>query len=473
MNNKKITKTGTYVITTLETLIFSLFWYLDYNDGMFQTLKVQGFYSCLILWLMIYLWLCSLYRAFSFASTSVGETVFSQFISFGLADFVLYIVCVLLRREIVSLWSGIGCVFCQVGIAIVAIIIIKRILMVKMSPDKTVVFYGTTYSEFTAGQFVERLLSKYSHMFAITDIVFDNHDDKAIFKSIDNHDRVILLGVNYEHRKEIAKYCIDHHKVFYFVPEIEEIVFMSCDTKNLLDTPLKRYSFNSERFGYLFVKRGFDIVLSLILILLLWPIMLFIAIAIRLEDHGPAVFKQLRVTKDEKTFYMYKFRSMVMDADDVNKYGVRPTTDNDPRITHVGRFLRSVRMDELLQLFNILKGEMSFVGPRPERIEHVKKYEADLPEFKYRHMVRGGLTGYAQVFGKYNTSAEDKLKLDLLYIMNASLFTDLQLFLLTIRTVFQKESTDGFGIEQANTMNEGVTRRMVSIDEKSNACFWN
>ena len=229
MNNKLITKTGGLFIAISQLLLFSITWYLDYNDIIFHTYRERGLYACIFIWLIIYLWLCSLYKAFSFASTSVGETVFSQFISFGLADLTLYIVCILLQRKYVSLMSGAFCVICQLGVACFSIIYIKRLLMKKMIPYRTVVIYGPTYSETIAKHFAKRLLQKYSHMFSITDIVFDSNDFGKLFVSIDEHERVILLGVNYEHRKEIAKRCIDTHKVFYFVPEIEEIVFMNCD----------------------------------------------------------------------------------------------------------------------------------------------------------------------------------------------------------------------------------------------------
>lgn len=456
MNNKKVTKTGIFLLVMLEFLFFGLVWYLDYIDKMFFTYKTHGYYSCVLIWLVIYLSLCSLYRAFSFASTPVGETVFSQFISFGIADLVMYIICVLIRRDFVSLWPGLICVVGQLIAATFIVIIIKRILMKIMIPYKTLVLYGSSYSETTAKLFVERLLKKYSHMFVITEIVFDDEDDVKINKLLDENEKVILLGVSYEHRKTIVKTLIDEKKVFYFVPEIEEIIFMNCETKNLLDTPLKRYNYDNERFSYIFTKRVIDILLSAVLLILLSPLILIAAIAIKIEDHGPVMFKQKRITKGEKEFTIYKFRSMVVDADDTEKYGVRPTTNDDSRITRVGKVIRGMRIDELPQLINILKGDMSFVGPRPERIEHVQKYEADLPEFKYRHLVRGGLTGYAQVYGKYNTTPEDKLKLDLLYIMNSSLLMDAKLFLLTIKTVFQKESTDGFGSKQAKEMNKGI-----------------
>ena len=144
---------------------------------------------------------------------------------------------------------------------------------------------------------------------------------------------------------------------------------------------------------------------------------------------------------------------MVVDAE---KNGVQPCVGNDSRITKVGRVIRRSRLDELPQLFNILKGDMSFVGPRPERVEHVKQYTREMPEFAYRLRVKGGLTGYAQIYGKYNTSAYDKLRLDLMYIENQSLLTDLKIMMLTFQTIFQPESTEGFEEEKSATINQNA-----------------
>ena len=185
-----------------------------------------------------------------------------------------------------------------------------------------------------------------------------------------------------------------------------------------------------------------DIVISLVILTITSPIMLVTAIAIKAYDHGPAFFKQKRCTINGKVFEILKFRSMIVDAEKPGM--VIPAKDRDPRITPVGRFIRATRIDELPQLINVLKGEMSIVGPRPERVEHVEKYSKDIPEFSYRLKVKGGLTGYAQVLGKYNTTAYDKLKLDLMYIENYSIALDLKLLLMTIKIVFSKESTEGF-----------------------------
>ena len=184
-----------------------------------------------------------------------------------------------------------------------------------------------------------------------------------------------------------------------------------------------------------------DILLCSIAMIVAAPVMAVVAIAIKLEDGGPVFFKQKRMTRNGREFDILKFRSMIVDAE---KYaGAVLATDNDPRITKVGKVIRATRLDELPQILNILKGDMSIVGPRPERKVIADEYCKDIPEFAYRLKVRGGLTGYAQIYGKYNTSAYDKLRLDLMYIENYSFMLDIKLIILTLRIIFSKESTEG------------------------------
>ena len=172
--------------------------------------------------------------------------------------------------------------------------------------------------------------------------------------------------------------------------------------------------------------------------------MLIAAIAVKAYDGGPVLYSQKRLTKDGKVFSVYKFRSMIVDAE---KDGVRLAGKKDDRITPVGKVLRKLRLDELPQIINILKGDMSFVGPRPERPELTKKYCETMPEFSYRLKVKAGLTGYAQVMGKYNTTPYDKLKLDLMYIEHQSIWLDLKIILMTIKTVFVPDATEGVANE--------------------------
>ena len=197
-----------------------------------------------------------------------------------------------------------------------------------------------------------------------------------------------------------------------------------------------------------FLKRVSDIFMSFIAITLLLVPMAFIALAIKIDSRGPVFFKQKRMTRNGREFDILKFRSMVVDAE---KYaGAVLATDNDPRITKVGKFIRATRLDEIPQILNILKGDMSVVGPRPERKVLADEICKEVPEFAYRLKVRGGLTGYAQIYGKYNTSAYDKLRLDLMYIENYSLLLDVKLIILTLRIIFSKDSTEGVDVAAEN-----------------------
>lgn len=231
-------------------------------------------------------------------------------------------------------------------------------------------------------------------------------------------------------------------KRVYFIPKLSDVIIRSSDEINLFDTPL--FLCRNQGMGLFrrFIKRFCDVLFSGIALIVLSPIMLVTAIAIKAYDGGPVFYKQERCTIGGKRFMILKFRSMIVDAEKDGR--PHPAEQNDNRITPVGKIIRACRIDELPQLINIIKNDMSIVGPRPERIEHVEKYTTDIPEFSFRSKVKGGLTGYAQVYGKYNTTALDKLKMDLIYIMNYSLLLDLQIILETAKILVQKESTEGF-----------------------------
>ena len=206
-----------------------------------------------------------------------------------------------------------------------------------------------------------------------------------------------------------------------------------------------------------FFKRMIDLICAIILVVVTAPIMLITAIVIKLYDGGPVLYKQVRVTRGDKELKIMKFRSMRVDAE---KDGVaRLASKNDSRITPIGKFIRKVRIDELPQLFNIIKGEMSFIGPRPERPEIIKQYLEEMPEFAFRTKVKAGLAGYAQVYGKYNTTPYDKLKLDLTYIENYSLWLDIKLMLLTLKILFSAESTEGVDEKQVTALKGEENRK--------------
>lgn len=249
----------------------------------------------------------------------------------------------------------------------------------------------------------------------------------------------------------------------YLVPNIFDIVTFKSSLKKFDDVPTLSVLPLNLTIEQTFIKRAMDIVVSIIGIVLASPIMAVIAIAIKLTSPGPVIYKQVRVTKDMKKYDIYKFRTMVKDAEKIT--GAVLATDNDPRITKVGKYLRSLRLDELPQLFNVLKGDMSIIGPRPERPEFIEKFEEEIPGYKYRFNVKAGITGLAQVLGKYTTSPEDKLRYDLLYIRNYSIWLDIQILLQTIKVVFIKESSQGLNddktiYELSSIMNYKVFEEM-------------
>ncbi|MBR4732480.1 MAG: exopolysaccharide biosynthesis polyprenyl glycosylphosphotransferase [Lachnospiraceae bacterium] len=269
--------------------------------------------------------------------------------------------------------------------------------------------------------------------------------ETELIEKIGKVDGVLIGDVPAKAKNTILKTCLKLGKSMYYVPKISDVIVRESEELNWLDTPL----FMNQNTGMgkwrEIVKRVSDVLLSALALILLSPLMLMVALAIKLEDGGPVIFKQERCTLHNKRFMILKFRSMIVEAEKEEK--PHPTEDHDPRITKVGRVIRAMRIDELPQLINIVKGDMSIVGPRPERVEHVEKYTKEIPEFVLRGMVRGGLTGYAQVYGKYNTQPLDKLKLDLLYIMNFSLMLDLEIMVETVYTLFRKDSTEGFSKE--------------------------
>ena len=274
----------------------------------------------------------------------------------------------------------------------------------------------------------------------------------AIKEKIEKYEGVVICDIPSQVRNVILKYCYQRSIRTYTTPKISDILIRSSESLHLFDTPLLLSRNHGLSFEQRIMKRGMDVVLSLAALFLLSPVFLITAAAIKLYDKGPVFYFQERCTKDGKVFRICKFRSMVEDAE---KEGHSiPATDEDPRITPVGRIIRATRIDELPQILNILKGDMSIVGPRPERVEHVELYTRQIPEFRYRMKVKGGLTGYAQVYGKYNTSAYDKLKLDLMYIQNYSLMMDVGIIFKTVKVLFMKDSTEGFSEESASMITE-------------------
>lgn len=432
------------IVNIYIVLMFALVWYCYYNKFVFGMNRMAGGVVSIFIYFIIYHYFAGLYRAYKIGTYKITEIIFSQVLAIGIADTVLYVECCLVHRGYVDILPGLMAAGVQLSGMIVWAVYTKYYFIRYIEANKTLVIYGKKDAE----EFVQKLRKKYEHLFQIEEIV-NVHDCSVeeLRKKIDECDTAILYEVEKGRRTSTMEYCIEHCKNLYITPRVSDIILQGFKERTLIDTPLFKYEYNYLDTKRYRSKRVLDLIVSLIALVLTAVPMLITAVAIKIEDRGPVFFKQKRCTVNGKVFEIIKFRSMVPDAEKGGR--VIPCTERDPRITKVGNFIRRFRIDELPQLFNILKGDMSVVGPRPERVEHVKKYCEEVPEFAYRMRVKGGLTGYAQIFGKYNTSAYDKLKLDLMYIENQSLLLDLKMIMLTVKTLFIAESTEGFKKEKS------------------------
>lgn len=271
---------------------------------------------------------------------------------------------------------------------------------------------------------------------------------KTIQAELSQWDAVLIGDLPSHERNLILKYCFTQNIRTYSMPKLSDILIRTSEELDIFDTPLYLSRNTELTAGERAGKRMMDIVISVILGIFSLPFIALIGAAIRLSDRGPVFYSQERLTRDGRIFLIYKFRTMVQEAEADGT--ARLAEDEDSRILPVGRFLRQTRLDELPQLWNVLKGEMSLVGPRPERPELAAAITKELPEFSFRLKVKAGLTGYAQIHGKYNTSAYDKLRMDLTYIRNYSFLTDLKLICMTPKILFMKESARGVTGDEDN-----------------------
>ena len=274
--------------------------------------------------------------------------------------------------------------------------------------------------------------------------------------ALDEMDVVFLSGIHSHERNIVMKYCVANNMRCYVIPRVGDIMLSGAKRTHMFHLEILEVGPYDPPLYYSVVKRISDIVIALVVLIVLSPLMLVVALAIKIQDGGPVFYRQERLTKDGKRFMLTKFRSMCVDAES-DGIARLSTGEGDERVTPVGHFIRRFRMDELPQLFSVLKGDMSICGPRPERPEIAEQYEKELPEFRLRLQAKAGLTGYAQVYGKYNTPAYDKLLMDLAYISNPSLLYDIRILFSTLKVLMLPESTEG--IEQGQTTAEVSARR--------------
>lgn len=428
--------TGIFVIAAI-TFIFIAVWKEYYNEGIVFPFYYKGYWLMGGFYAFFFAGFCYVYGGMKFGYLKNTNVIFSQVLAMLCANVCIYLETVLLSVRLVSIVP----ILLLSAIDVVAILIwstVFNFMFQKLFPPRRILLL---YQEYDPTSILEKMSSR-KDRYKIRKSLSVDTEWESIESEIQNHNAVLLYDIHSELRNRLLKYCYEKGIRVYTTPKISDILIKSTETIHLFDTPLLLARNLGLSIGEKFLKRTIDIIVSLIMLILTSPVMLLTALAIKLYDGGPVFFRQERCTIHERVFSIHKFRSMIEEAEKDGE--VKPTTENDDRITPVGKFIRKTRIDELPQLIDILKGDMSLVGPRPERIEHVQMYKEEVPEFSFRHKVKGGLTGYAQIYGKYNTTAYDKLKLDLMYIQNYSILLDLKLMLMTVKIIFMKESTEGF-----------------------------
>ena len=423
--------------TLLEILILTLAYYIVWMKGYdLAYFAYKGKYVLMGVYAVLLYALFLNSECTMFGQLHRGDLIMGQIISICLVNAITYLQLCLIANGILPLTPMLALTAADIVIAIVLILLYTSLYHRLYAPHDMLLIYGHR-----RGVELKIKMDARKDKYNISGLISSDEGYDKIIQEIPKYDAVVINDVPAQLRNDLLKYCYRYRVRTYVSPKLTDIMLRGARNITLFDTPLLLVKGTGLTPAERVTKRAMDILISAIVLLILSPLMLLIAAAIKLEDGGPVFFRQKRLTRNGREFDILKFRSMVVDAE---KYaGAVLATDNDPRITRVGRIIRPFRLDELPQLINILKGDMSVVGPRPERKVIADEYCKDIPEFAYRLKVRGGLTGYAQIYGKYNTSAYDKLRLDLMYIENYSLLLDIKLMILTIRILFSKESTEG------------------------------
>ncbi|WP_026661773.1 exopolysaccharide biosynthesis polyprenyl glycosylphosphotransferase [Butyrivibrio proteoclasticus] len=435
----------------MQTAVYAFFWFKTYYPIVAATrisqdgyvlggglkLYFRGHLLILGIYFILLLFFSNTYGGLKIGYLKPMDVFFSQIFALFMVNFISYFQISLLRNWLVTVTPMVMIFLIQLAISFLWAYATNGLYMKIFRPRRLLLVSGIYPVDDITHKFNMRK-DKYD---IVKSMNISEGIEKIYEECLGNYDGVIIWDVPSQYRNGLVKYCYGRNIRIYVMPKITDVLLKGSTQLHLFDTPvllLREYAIKVEQRA---IKRVIDIVLSLLLIILSSPVMLITAIAIKLYDGGPVLYKQVRCTQNRREFKIMKFRSMRVDAE---KDGVaRLASKNDSRITPIGKFIRKCRIDELPQLFNILVGDMAFIGPRPERPEIIAQYLEEMPEFAFRMKVKAGLAGYAQVYGKYNTTPYDKLKLDLTYIENYSVWLDIKLMLLTVKILFTPDSTEG------------------------------
>lgn len=423
-------------IVAMEAGIYGFVWVTYYNRLLEFPFWRRGNWLMIAVYAVLLIFFEQMYGGFKVGFYKKWNVIYSQILALVIVNVITYLQIALIDKRFHSLTLMGGILVTEIVVAVIWAFAFQFIYS-RLFPRRHMLL---VYGERPIFHLMQKISSR-EDKYQICNIIHYEEGVDEIMRLADQYDAIIIGDIPAHERNQLLKRCFGQGLRTYTVPKISDIINRSSDDLNLFDTPLLLSRNEDLKIEQLFAKRMMDVVCSFLGLLISSPFFLIIAFLIKATDRGPVFYKQIRLTRNGKEFEIYKFRTMIQDAE---KDGhARLASEHDDRILPVGRFLRATRLDELPQLINVLKGEMSMVGPRPERPELAAEIEKELPEFPYRLKVKAGLTGYAQIYGKYNTTAYDKLKLDLTYIRNYSFFLDLKLMIMTPKIMLMKESTEG------------------------------
>lgn len=432
------------VIIVIEAVIFEHICFTYYRPILFWKRWQNGNLLMVCLYAVIIYFFSRVYGALKIGHHRLTDVIYSQALTVLFTNAVSYVQLCLMGRHIMEFHP----IIIMTAMDMLAVVIWacgSRWIYGKLySARRMLLIYG----EYDPDDLLTKINSR-KDKYRILDKICISEDPEKIKKMILNYEAVVICDLPAQQRNDLIKYCFAKSVRAYVTPKISDVIMRGADTMHSFDTPLLVMRNNGLSFEQRVGKRIVDLVLTIPMCIVASPFMLLIAILIKAYDGGPVLYRQRRLTLDGREFMIYKFRSMCVDSE---KGGARLARKNDNRITPVGKVLRNLHLDELPQVLNILKGEMSLVGPRPERPEIAAEYYREIPEFAFRLRVKAGLTGYAQIYGKYNTTPYDKLKLDMYYIENYSLWRDIRIILMTIKILFVKENTEGVDDSQVTAM---------------------
>ena len=446
----------TVLIIAAQTAIFFYYWSVYYNPYIQRTFVLKGQIVMILLYDLMLLGFSRVYGGFKVSNLRTTDVIFSQSLSTVFVNILAYLQICMLSLRLVSVIPMISMTLMDVS-AIILWAVFARYVYTLLYPARDILL---VYCDRDPDNLVKKMNAR-ADKYKIEDSIHIDVGFEKLTQVIDKHKAILLCDIPGDIRNDLIKYGFSKGIRVYITPKLSDIILMGADNIHLFDTPLllaKNEGFSAERR---FTKRFVDLFVSTIMAIITAPFMLLFAIIIKCTDGGPVLYKQQRLTQGGRVFNVLKFRSMRVDSE---KEGARLAAKGDDRVTPIGRFLRACHLDELPQIYNIWMGDMSLVGPRPERPEIAKQYLDSIPEFDFRLKVKAGLTGYAQIYGKYNTTPYDKLKLDLYYIEHQNFLLDLRLIMMTVKILFVKDNTEGVESWQKTAT---ITDGSVGKEEKN------